>query len=155
MVQLFITPTNPSPVHSECHKWKRTENINPLNNELNLICHLLALLAHHIIHVSRIRVKVNFRSLRNIIHYMGSFIYEYTWTVCCQKIIIVLHGVRLSNCIKNFLYIIRLKGLQSTLESKEVLTISMIKTVPWEADDWYSVGQEMLPLMEAIMDLPG
>ena len=32
--------------------------INPLNAELNAICHLLALLgAHHILHVSRIRVK--------------------------------------------------------------------------------------------------
>jgi len=33
-------------------------NINPLNTQLNPICHLLALLgAHHILHVSRIRVK--------------------------------------------------------------------------------------------------
>jgi len=32
--------------------------INPLNAELNPICHLLALLgAHHILYVSRIRVK--------------------------------------------------------------------------------------------------
>ena len=31
--------------------------INPLNTELNSICHLLALLAHHFLHVSRIRVK--------------------------------------------------------------------------------------------------
>jgi len=32
--------------------------INPLNAELNPICHLLALLgAHHILHVSGIRVK--------------------------------------------------------------------------------------------------
>jgi len=31
---------------------------NPLNAELNPICHLLALVeAHHILHVSRIRVK--------------------------------------------------------------------------------------------------
>jgi len=31
---------------------------NPLNAKLNLICHLLALLgAHHILHVSRVRVK--------------------------------------------------------------------------------------------------
>ena len=31
---------------------------NPLNGELNPICHLLALLgAHHILHVSRIRVN--------------------------------------------------------------------------------------------------
>jgi len=32
--------------------------INPLNTELNPICHLLTLLgAHHILHVSRIRVN--------------------------------------------------------------------------------------------------
>jgi len=33
--------------------------INPLNAELNPICHFLALLgAHHILHISGIRVKV-------------------------------------------------------------------------------------------------
>jgi hypothetical protein len=33
-------------------------SINPLNTDLNLICHLLASLeTHHILHVSRIRVK--------------------------------------------------------------------------------------------------
>jgi len=33
-------------------------DINPLDTELNPICHLLALLgAHHILHISRIRVK--------------------------------------------------------------------------------------------------
>ena len=31
--------------------------VNPLNAELNLICYLLALLADHFLHVSRIRVK--------------------------------------------------------------------------------------------------
>jgi len=32
---------------------------NPLNTELNQVCHLLALLgAHHILHVSRVRVKL-------------------------------------------------------------------------------------------------
>jgi len=32
--------------------------LNPFNAQLNPICHLLALLgAHHILHVSRIRVK--------------------------------------------------------------------------------------------------
>jgi len=31
--------------------------LNPLNSELNPICYLLALLAHHFLHVSRIRVK--------------------------------------------------------------------------------------------------
>jgi hypothetical protein len=34
------------------------KRINPLNAELNPTCHLLALVgAHHILHVSRIRVK--------------------------------------------------------------------------------------------------
>jgi len=32
-------------------------DINPLNAELNPTCNLLTLLAHHILHVSRIRVK--------------------------------------------------------------------------------------------------
>jgi len=36
-------------------------DINPLNAELNPICHLLALLGGHLIfHVSRIRVKMTF-----------------------------------------------------------------------------------------------
>ena len=34
-----------------------TKHLNPLNPELNPICNLLALLAHHFLHVSRIRVK--------------------------------------------------------------------------------------------------
>jgi len=34
-----------------------TCRVNPLNPELNPICYLLALLAHHFLHVSRIRVK--------------------------------------------------------------------------------------------------
>jgi len=31
--------------------------LNPLNPELNPICYLLALLAHHFLHISRIRIK--------------------------------------------------------------------------------------------------
>jgi len=39
-------------------------NFNTLNAELNPICHLLALLgAHHILHVSRIRVNTPFKKL--------------------------------------------------------------------------------------------
>jgi len=34
-----------------------TNTFNPLKPELNPICYLLALLAHHFLHVSRIRVK--------------------------------------------------------------------------------------------------
>jgi len=42
--------------------------INPLNPKLNPICYLLALLAHHFLHVSRIRVKP--LTLRLLMSYM-------------------------------------------------------------------------------------
>jgi len=36
---------------------------NPLNAKLNAICHLLALLvAHHILHISRVRVNIYLNS---------------------------------------------------------------------------------------------
>jgi len=46
-----------------------TTQFNPLNAELNPICHLLALLgAHHIFHVSGLRVKLGLPgSLKNFI----------------------------------------------------------------------------------------
>ena len=46
---------------------------NPLNTELNPICYLLALLAHHFLHVSRIRVKS--LTLRLLMSYIYIYIY--------------------------------------------------------------------------------
>jgi len=40
-----------------CRPNVNVREISPLNAELNPICHLLALLAHHILHVSGMRVK--------------------------------------------------------------------------------------------------
>ena len=50
-------------------------HLNPLNAELNPICHLLALLGvHHFLHISRIRVKsITLRLLM-------SYIYIYIWS---------------------------------------------------------------------------
>ena len=49
--------------------------INPLNSELNPICYLLALLAHHFLHVSRIRVKLlTFRRLMSYIYMEHPFL---------------------------------------------------------------------------------
>ena len=47
-----------------------SNNVNPLNPELNPICYLLALLgAHHFLHVSRIRVKLlTFKLLMSYIY---------------------------------------------------------------------------------------
>ena len=47
--------------------------LNPLNPELNPICYLMALLAHHFLHVSRIRVKS--LTLRLLISYIYIYIY--------------------------------------------------------------------------------
>ena len=58
--------------HEKCDIWMFTsceESINPLNLELNPICYLLALLAHHFLHVSRIRAKsLTIRLLMSYIH---------------------------------------------------------------------------------------
>jgi transposase len=43
--------------NSRAYGMKPYFRLNPLNPELNPICYLLALLAHHFLHVSRIRVK--------------------------------------------------------------------------------------------------
>jgi hypothetical protein len=49
--------------HNQYRNIDARAHINPLNAELNLICHLLALLgAHHILHVGRIRVNVQIKS---------------------------------------------------------------------------------------------
>ena len=50
---------------------------NPLNPELNPICYLLALLAHHFLHVSRIRVKS--LTLRLLMPYIYTYIYIYIY----------------------------------------------------------------------------
>ena len=72
--KLRIFNTNVKAVlHYNCETWKNSKSItakllvfiNPLNAELNPICHLLALLgAHDIFHVSRIRVN---KCLRKIV----------------------------------------------------------------------------------------
>jgi transposase len=46
--------------------------LNPLSPELNPICYLLALLAHHFLHVSRIRViSLTLRLLMSYICHLG------------------------------------------------------------------------------------
>jgi len=54
--------------------------VNPLNTELNPICHLLALLgSHHILHISGLRVNISntqkFRLREAEIEEVGSFVH--------------------------------------------------------------------------------
>ena len=52
-------------------------NFNRLNAELNPICYLLALLAHHFLHVSRIRVKsLTLRLLMSYMYIHGALILD-------------------------------------------------------------------------------
>jgi hypothetical protein len=55
--RVFVrNPEGKKPLGRSRHRWE--DNINPLNAELNPICHFLTLLgAHHILHISRVRVK--------------------------------------------------------------------------------------------------
>jgi len=75
-----MEPKLKTSLKKDCHFGRSTENVvliniqkvpvffNPLNAELNPICYLLALLAHHFLHVSRIRVKL--LTLRLLMSYM-------------------------------------------------------------------------------------
>ena len=60
--------------------------INPLNPELNPICYLLALSAHHFLHVSRIMVKslpvTLLMSYVYIYIYIYIYICIYIWSAC-------------------------------------------------------------------------
>jgi len=64
----------PVPNFTPCRYGFKLFAINPSNAELNLICHLLALLgAHHILHVRRIRVnlvKIFFLLCRILLNYI-------------------------------------------------------------------------------------
>ena len=51
------------------------KNFNPLNPKLNPICYLLALLAHHFLHVSRIRVNSPAKVALTALHTL-------TYTLC-------------------------------------------------------------------------
>ena len=52
-------------------------HIDPLNAELNLICHLLVLLgAHHILHVSRVRVKMDLEGGGAYSHLLKRYVHE-------------------------------------------------------------------------------
>jgi len=78
LIKLFVfngtvrpADTTPPPPLGWCYLTQLINtNINPLNAELNPICHLLALLGvHHFPHVSRIRVKsLNLRLLMSYIY---------------------------------------------------------------------------------------
>ena len=56
-------------INLSCAKILLTSVISPLNAQLNPICHLLELLrAHHILHISRIRVNMQKNICEDHVH---------------------------------------------------------------------------------------
>jgi hypothetical protein len=80
--------------------WARV--VNPFNAELNPICHLLALLgAHHILHVSRIRVKYKiqiklFERTNNFI----CILHVYVYALLGAHHILHVRGVRINDAVQ-------------------------------------------------------
>ena len=67
-----------------CCYWQLSDDLNPLNAELNPICHLLEFLgAHHILYISRIRV--NTANLKYFYYDILSGLYN----TGCQTVIIL------------------------------------------------------------------
>jgi hypothetical protein len=62
-------------------KFSVMPEFNPLKAELNPTCHLLALLgAHHILHISRIRVNSGILGYTVPVHLLKTFLEQYS---CC------------------------------------------------------------------------
>ena len=69
-----VSSTGLEPWSSVIRNFEKYSNINLLNPALNPICYLLALLAHHFLHVSRIRVKsLTLRPLMSYIHIWSAY----------------------------------------------------------------------------------
>jgi len=87
-----VSETNPLSVWYPSRNEQSTDIlsdiVNPLNAELNPICHLLALLgAHHIFHVSRIRVN-------SVQHNWLLIIIKYQQFLLCMCKLLVFRRVR-------------------------------------------------------------
>jgi len=68
--------------------WTKIEYYNTLNAESNPICHLLALLgAHHILHVSRIRVNCRIEQITfnvRVVDVTGRWGWSPQHVTCCD-----------------------------------------------------------------------
>jgi len=83
---MFPSNTNNTALQNTCECSSGTKfitnKINPLNAELNPICHLLALLgAHHIFHVSGLRVKIKFNKIQSVVTRLGFSFHTLSSTV--------------------------------------------------------------------------
>jgi len=70
-------------------------DFNPLNAKLNPMCHLLALLgAHHILHISRIRVNVYASKHSQCNYFQDNFYLKYSLSLFDHTVTVMLHKSR-------------------------------------------------------------
>jgi hypothetical protein len=99
--------------HDKISKTNMADHLNPLNPELNPICYLLALLAHHFLHVSRIRVKsLTLRVLTSYIY--GVHILDEPYRLWC----VVVCDLETSRICTPYIYDV------STLRIKDTMMVS-------------------------------
>jgi hypothetical protein len=92
----------------------RLYQVKPLNAELNPICHLLALLgAHHILHVSRVRVNSNFVLQIPNIHHCRKDIHAGSHKAECFG----FSPTVISVCITSVVILVRCSSLNSLVDS--------------------------------------
>jgi len=73
-------------------------SINPLNIQLNPICHILALLgAHHILHVSRIRVNITTVCIKTMYN-LCSYMFRHFHAIIREYICVSLSYTSFPNC---------------------------------------------------------
>ena len=83
-------------------------NFNPLNAELNSICYLLALLAHHFLHVSRIRFKP--LTLRLLMSHIYIYIYIYDISSLSVNQLLYYVSLKIYNQFANYFCELKFSG---------------------------------------------
>ena len=91
---------------------------NPLNAEFNPICHLLALLgAHHILHVSRIRVKTC-----RLFHFTPGLIFRKLYMVLALRLC-VLYALLPCTILTDCFCITEVDSVYSTVQTESLYKI--------------------------------
>jgi len=118
IVSLFVCTSLDCKSFLSYLRWR--DDFNPLNAELNPVCHLLALLGVHFLHVSRIRVKHHLAQRTNHggVHYvifavlclvflssMKTFLSEH-----CYQTLLILLKVLIQKFDRTVRYSVRMRG---------------------------------------------
>jgi len=119
---LLSSLLNISFIHFEPNTNFHKASFNPLNAELNPICHLLAILgAHHILHVSRMRVK------QHASKYRSSVAYILQLTTISNTIAVV---ISMSNVRVTLGHVIKDQKCFVVVEIRRILTTCLFYRVP-------------------------